>query len=352
MSGVGPTAWARKCSSGVTFSVRDNMPRPGIFARRRRGSALGRLLGALVLLLVIGVVGVSVYVGWNLSHAEPKPVDQSPAALGLAYENIEFAATDGVTIRGWFLPAVSGEAGMGASASMGGADTTATSPYTIIFAHGFRGNRLEPGVPALELARSFVHDGFNVLMIDFRNHGESDGDVTTLGYHEVKDLYGAVQWLKQDRAAQAERIGVIGFSMGAVTSILAAANEPAIDAVVADSPFSDLRSYLQVNMPVWTGLPNVPFTWTILAILPPLIDLDVDEVSPGAVMPNLQQPVLLIHTDGDSAIPVSESERLAAAGQLERTELWVVSGERHVGARSVNPAAYDAKVIDFFRDVF
>lgn len=333
--------------------MRAGMPRPGIFTRRRR-SRLWAWLGALALLGVVGVIGISVYVGWSLSHAAPRPVDQTPADVGLAYEVVELAATDGVVVRGWFLPASPGTGGADEAAAAAGSASAAdaVSPHTIIFAHGFRSNRLERGVPALELARSLVGAGYNVLMFDFRNHGESDGNVTTLGYHEVKDIYGAVRWLRETRPDQAQRIGVIGFSMGAVTSILAAAGEPAIDAVVADSPFSDLRSYLQVNMPVWTGLPNVPFTWAIMAILPPLIDLQVDAVSPVAVMPTLRQPVLLIHADGDTAIPVSESQRLAAAGRPGQTELWVVPGDRHVGARSVDPEAYDARVIGFFRAAF
>lgn len=311
-----------------------------MFSRRRRRGGLWRWAGGLVFLLIVGVVGVSVYVGWNLSHAPPRPVDRTPAELGLAYETVEFPATDGVLLRGWFLPAVPGDA------ESGGAEA---GTRTIIFSHGFRGNRLEPGVPALELARSLINEGFNVLMFDFRNHGESDGNVTTLGYHEVKDIFGAVEWLRRERAAQSQEIGLIGFSMGAVTAIMAASNEPAIGAVVADSPFSDLRSYLQVNMPVWTGLPNVPFTWTIMAILPPLIDLQVDEVSPLAAMLTMSQPVLLIHTDGDGAIPVGESLLLAEAGHPARTELWIVGGDRHVGARSVDPVEYDARVIAFFR---
>ncbi len=281
--------------------------------------------------MLLGVVGVSAYVGWNFSHAERRPVDRNPAELGLAYESVEFASSDGITLRGWFLPADN-------------------QSRTIIFAHGFRSNRLNPSVPALEVARSLVMNGFNVLMFDLRNSGESGGDATTLGYHEVKDVHGAVQWLKQERPDRAERLGLIGFSMGAVTAILAAANEPAIEAVVADSPFSDLRSYLKVNMPFWTGLPDVPFTWTIMTLLPPLLNLDVDAVSPLTVLPDLEQPVLIIHAEGDEAIPVSESEMLAAAGHTERTELWVVPGTRHLGARQVDPDAYDARVIRFFED--
>lgn len=298
--------------------------------RRRRRRLLWRVVLVLATVAVLGVMGISVYVGWNLSHLERRPVDRNPSEYGLAYESVEFTSTDGVTLRGWFM--------------------SADSSNTIVFVHGFRSNRLAPSLPALELARSFVENGFNVLMFDLRNSGESDGDVTTLGYHEVKDVYGAVTWLREERFAFAEQIGLIGFSMGATTSIMAAANEPAIKAVVADSPFSDLRTYLKSNMPFWTGLPNIPFTWTIMAVLPPLIGLDVEAVSPRAVMPHLEQPVLLIHSDGDEAIPVIESEILAEAGRPDRTSLWVVPSTMHVGARQADPVVYDARVIEFFRD--
>ena len=299
---------------------------------RRRKNRLWRVLAAVVVLAAVGVVGVSVYVGWTMTHLPKVPVNQTPAAVGLAYESVAFAATDGVTLRGWFLP--SGD-----------------SSRTIMIAHGFDSNRLAPTVPALELARSLVEGGFNVLMFDFRHAGESDGDVTTLGYHEVKDLFGAVEWLKRERAARAERIGLIGYSMGAATSILAAAGEPRIEAVVADSPFSDLRDYLQRNMSVWTGLPDFPFTWLIITLLPPLLEMDPSAVSPIAVVGNLTQPLLLIHTEGDPMIPSSESRRLAAAAPPDRTQLWIVPGStRHIGGRQVNPAVYDARVIGFFKD--
>lgn len=291
----------------------------------------GRVVATVVALVVVGIVGVSVYVGWNLSHAEPRPVDSDPSQVGLAYENIEFfSAEDMVRLRGWFLPAGT------------------PSDATIIMAHGFRSNRLQPSVPALDLAGSLVQGGFNVLMFDFRNSGQSDGTVTTLGYHEVKDILGAIAWL-QEQYPGIDKVGLMGFSMGAVTSALAAAREPAVGAVVLDSPFADLRPYLQQNMPFWTGLPDVPFTWTIMAILPPLIGLDMAAVSPVQVMPQLTQPALIIHTADDEAIPASNSEQLAAAGNPDRTELWIVPGSKHVGARETSPTTYDERVLRFFR---
>lgn len=298
-------------------------------AQTRRRGRWWRLLAAIVAIAVLGVTGVSVYVGWSLSHADRKPLDTDPSAYNLAYEAVEFlSAEDDITLRGWFLPAP-------------------LSEKTVILAHGFRDNRLESGVPMLGLAESLVKSGFNVLMFDFRNSGESDGTVTTLGYHEAKDIVGAVAYLKQQRPDAGRHIGLVGYSMGAVTAVIAAAGEPAIEAVVLDSPFADLRSYLQENMPVWTGLPDFPFTWAIMTILPPLIDLDIGAVSPLAEMPKLHQPVLLIHTDDDDKIPSINSRQLADAGDTARVELWLVPGQKHIGARQAAPAAYDQRLSDF-----
>lgn len=339
-------------------------------AVQRRPRWIG-ILAAVVAVAFVGVVGISVYVGWNLSHAPRKALDGDPSQYGLAYEDVEFlSAEDDVLLRGWFVPARADgaavsdvrsgtadiESDVGTDIEGTAADVRVVAeaaPFpagraTVIVAHGFRGNRLETGVPALGLTASLVDAGFNVLLFDFRNTGESEGTVTTLGYHEKKDIVGAVAWLKAQRPEAAAFVGVVGYSMGAVTAALAAAEEPAIDALILDSPFADLRPYLRENMPVWTGLPNVPFTWTIMTLLPPLIGLDPAAVSPLAAMPGLTQPVLLIHADGDEAIPVDNSWQLAAAGVQDRTELWIVPGGKHIGARSLDAEKYDRRVVEFF----
>src|SRR5690606_30220184 len=119
-----------------------------------------------------------------VSPRGPRPSRRlpTPAALGLAFEAVECPGTGGLVRRGWFLPAA--RAGAAPVAPEGGVAegaenvpapcaTGGVSPYTIIFAHGFRSNRLERGVPALELARSFVNACFHGLLFAFRNHGGS-----------------------------------------------------------------------------------------------------------------------------------------------------------------------------------
>src|SRR5690625_4310952 len=207
----------------------------GVAQRRPR---LLRIVGVALFAAVLGVVGVSLFVGWHLSHSPKKALDTDPSSVGLAYEDIEFfSVEDEVRLSGWFLPAE------GASVADGGPGGLGSADATIVMAHGFRGNRLETGVPALGLAASLVDAGFHVLMFDFRNSGHSDGTVTTLGYHEVKDILGAVAWLQRERPEAARSVGLVGYSMGAVTSALAAAREPAVGAIVLDSPFAELRPY-------------------------------------------------------------------------------------------------------------
>ncbi len=144
-------------------------------------------------------------------------------------------------------------------------------PMTVIMSHGYAGTRLEKGLPALALAKSIVEAGYHVLMFDFRNSGNSEGKITTVGFLEKQDVLGAIDWVQEREPSQ---ICLIGFSMGGSTSILAAAEERAVLGVITDSAFSQLSPYLKDNLPVWSRLPRFPFTPLILLILPRLIGIN------------------------------------------------------------------------------
>ena len=78
------------------------------------------------------------------------------------------------------------------------------------------------------------------MAIDFRNHGDSQGDCTTYGYFEKKDLLAAVRYLRETLHLDG-RIGVLGASMGAAIAIQAASETDEIRALVLDSSFASLR---------------------------------------------------------------------------------------------------------------
>jgi fermentation-respiration switch protein FrsA (DUF1100 family) len=287
------------------------------------------MTGSVIVAVVLICAALSAYVGWNLTHPARKALDSLPADYGLSFTEVRFPSrTDSISLSGWFLPA-------------GGK----VNGRTLIFAHGYAGNRLETGLPALALARSLVQAGYNVLMFDFRNSGQSDGKLTSVGQFEVNDLLGAVDWTAANHPG---RIGVIGFSMGATTSILAAAHNPAIAAVVADSPFANLKQYLQENLPVWSNLPSFPFTPLIMNILPPLTGIDVGSVDAyKAVDQVYPRPILFVHSGADPSIPVANSERLYGL-HPDKFSLWKSGANTHVGSYKFAPQEYTNRVLDFF----
>src|SRR5690625_7050105 len=118
--------------------------------------------------------------------------------------------------------------------------------------------------------------------------------------------------------------------MGGSTALLAAAQSDDVVGVVADSPFSDLEDYLKVNLPVWSDLPDFPFTPLILGIMPIITDLDPNEASPISVLDDIApRPDLFIQNAGDASIASTESE-LRADTHPDVFGLWLTDGDGHV----------------------
>lgn len=285
-------------------------------------------IGIILLLTLLATVSISIYVGHQMTHPEKKPIDQFPSDYGIEYEDITFLSDDGETnLSGWVLHPES------------------DAKMTIIFAHGYKGNRFEDHIPFFSLAEHLLAHDYRVVMFDFRYAGESEGTMTTVGAKEQFDLLGAVHWVKENYS---EPIGLYGISMGASTSILTAAMAPEVVGVVADSPFSDLEDYLRVNLPVWSDLPNFPFTPLIMTIMPLIYDLNPKDASPISVLDEVApRPILFIHNKGDGSIPYTESE-LMASKYPEVFSFWLIDGEGHVTAYKQNEEEYVEKVDQFF----
>ncbi|KAF0994891.1 alpha/beta hydrolase [Geobacillus sp. TFV-3] len=283
----------------------------------------------VVILGLLACVGLSVYVGWQLTHKPREPITVTPKDYGMAYENAIFTSKDGKTaLKGWVIP------------------PQGTAKMTVIFAHGYAGNRIQKNVPFLPLAKRLVDKGYRVILFDFRASGESEGDMITIGVKEKVDLLGVIDYAKKHFH---EPIALYGVSMGAATSILAAAEDNDVRGVVADSPFSDLESYLRANMSVWTHLPNVPFTYLILAIIPALADLDLGMSSPiHAVDRVAPRPILFIHSKDDRSIPYEESVKLYET-HPDVFQLWLTEKADHVKSFSLYGGQYVNRMLSFLR---
>lgn len=298
-----------------------------------RGSAMNRWVkyigvatGVLLLIVFLAVVGISAHIGDQLTSPERETLTYTPKTLGVKYENVTIEAEDGHDLYGWWIP-------------------HPTPRATIVFAHGYGKNREQSDLPLKELIPEFHEQGYQFLTFDFRGSGISEGDRVTVGAKEQADLASAIAYAKERSDGP---IVLYGVSMGAATA-LSAADETDVAAVIADSPFSDLRGYLETNLPVWSDLPNFPFTPVIMTVTPWFTGLDADVVKPIDDIAQIEAPVLLIHSEGDDAIPVSESEQLAEAG--EEVELWVTENDGHVQSHRSFQTEYRQKVFGFLEKV-
>ncbi|WP_230077355.1 alpha/beta hydrolase [Brevibacillus sedimenti] len=153
--------------------------------------------------------------------------------------------------------------------------------------------------------------------------------------------------MEQRRPGQ--KIGLIGFSMGAATSLLVGCTDERVQAVVADSPFYSLREYLQENLPHWTGLPRVPFNWLILTLSPIMLRANPSEVRPYMAVKRANKPILFIHGTGDETVPCSNSKQLRKLAAHPDSALWLVPQAGHVRSFAMMPDEYIKRVTAFFR---
>jgi len=246
---------------------------------------------------------------------------------------------------------------------------------TMVVCHGYRTSRmrLRP-VAALEYAH-----GFNVLLFDFRGHGESAHVPTTGGVAEVRDLEAALGVAAAQPETLPGRIILHGFSMGATIALLAPPH-PDVAAIIADSPYARLdailRHYLRLNLA--TGSAGWHPLLRKLSRLFPLLAWGAVSASrvlfrirfghplvgrPEATFKRARPrrasthqlhrpPVLLIHAAGDGFVPVAHARRIASAASASGAplETYFVECAGHCAAYGHDPERYVATVMRFLTE--
>lgn len=309
--------------------------------RRRRStkSTIIKLLLASILIILLALEGISIYVVKNFDNPKKIAVDKNPADFGVKnYETVRFKSNKkDITLPGWILK-------------------SRKSKKTIILCHGYSDNRIyqysagKVVINCVEYAKFLMNLGYNVMLFDFRGHGDAAGSApTTIGYNEQQDLIGAIKFVKKKGLGQ--QIGVIGFSMGAATALSTLNKTKDIDFVVADSPFSDLKDYLKNNMTGWTGLPKYPFTQLVLWNFELLDGVKYNEISPKNSVKHSKVPIMLIHGLKDTTIPKTESYIIKKNFKNPNSRLELFKNAIHIDSYYSEPNRYKKVVTQFIKDV-
>lgn len=298
-------------------------------AKRSKGypmplNVFGALTAFLTSSFLLAVIFPVVAEGLATRPPFPPTSSSNPlAALGLPYQEVSFPAVDGLTLRGWLIPAVLPNA------------------PAIVYAHG-AGQDQRSGlslVPALHQA------GYTVLLFSYRGHGysDSDGRGITYGFRESEDIDCAVGFLRQTK--HVSRVGVIGYSIGASSALLSAARNPDIQVVVAVAPFASAEGVWAANRPSF--LPHFVLDW-IRRVVEWHKDISLATIELTQLVSRIApRPILLVHGGQDERIPIAQVEELFAAAGPPKA-LWIMAGETHHSVRSHGLEAHMDRVICFF----
>lgn len=276
------------------------------------------MLTVLIITIILSVLIISLI---NLS-ASLFPMKYrsktTPKDFNLDYEEVSFRTKDGINLKGWFIP-------------------NKKTNKAIIISHGYIYDK-----GAVIQMTNFLAKYFNLLYFDFRYFGESQGNYTSIGYHEKKDFQASIEYLKNRKM---KNIGALGFSFGAATILMT--NSPDIKALIADSSYSDINNIIKQDYFIFPSFTKMPFVWLTKFYAYLFFGIRASKMSPLKDIQKINIPILLIHGEQDSIIRKNDGKLLYEASNKDKTELWIRNGDHKT---NILDDGYKKNVIEFFKN--
>lgn len=276
-----------------------------------------------VLFYIIIIIIIIILISLILFFSSIKPpkinINYKPEDFNLKYEDVVFESTDNLKLSGWFVP-------------------HNKSKDVIIVMHGYPANKAD----LLPIA-TFLNNKYNVFLFDFRSFGKSEGSITTAGALEVNDLNGAINYLKNNK--KIKNIGLFGFSLGGAVAIMS--NSKDVKAIVADSSYASLDRMVKQQYKIFSFL-KYPFVFLTKLYGKLFLGIDINKVSPLNDIKNVNTPILLIHAEKDSQIPVENSILLDK--NAKNSELWIIENADHGQNYALMREEYEDRVLGFFEE--
>jgi hypothetical protein len=294
-----------------------------LWTSRRRDDRLARRYARRMLVTVAAaLVGFNVVFGTALGYATThigRPVVPT-AHLDAAYENVSFTTSDGLRLRGWYVPSRNGAA--------------------VIAFPGRRGPQAH--------ARMLARHGYGVLLFDRRGEGASEGDGNMFGWGGDRDILAAVEYLQSRPDVDPGRVGGIGLSVGGELMLQAAAETPGLAAVVSEGAGTrwlaeEIEEY--DTIPGWSKWLSLP----VYAVKTASVTVFSNTAPPPRLTdlaPRIRQPLFLIWAPhGGNAETMNPTYYRLASGPKT---IWAIPDARHTRGIDAHPAEYERRVVGFF----
>lgn len=233
-----------------------------------------------------------------------KEIVQTPVNVGLAFEDLSLRTSDGITINGWFIP-------------YPGAKTT------LLWLHGNGGNMSYP----LGRLRQLHHTlKANILTIDYREYGRSEGTISEEGSY--RDAEAAYDYLLTRSDVDPARIIPFGVSLGAAVATELSLQRK-VQALILEAPFTSIREMARVVVP-----------WLPVG---PMISTRYDNLSK---IGRLEVPLLILHGDQDEVVPFSQGRQVFEAARGPKTFV-TIPGAGHNNTALVGGQLYLQAISNF-----
>lgn len=256
--------------------------------------------------------------GARLGHAKNV---QTPAALGLPFERHVFAGRERMALEAWHIP-------------------HAQPRGMVVGFHGHGGRKSD----LLREAQAFRRLGFSVLLVDFPGSGGSEGDTTSIGFHEAEDVARATAYARS--LPGGGQLVAYGVSMGAAALLRAAALDGSrADALIVEAPFDRLRTtvahrFEEMGMPAFPAADLLVFWGGVQQGFSGFTH------DPRAYAARVHQPLLVIHGDRDPYVTPKEAASIAAAARGPTATL-TCPGVGHASCLRARPLLWNQAVRGF-----
>jgi len=272
------------------------------------GSRLRKFVGSSLRLLVIGLFFGTFLLATVQMHPPKIACRLTPSSEGIDFSTHRVTTDDGVELSAWVIPC------------------DQPNRPAVVLSHGLGANK-----------QNFLHIGkllhdlnLNVVMFDFRAHGDSEGHTCTLGVREAYDVKAAYDLA----VAQFPYRPVYAWStsMGAAATLRSAAEFGLFDRLVVDATFSSVKTIAMETKFCYLG-PLDHAAWNLSRLwFGAYTGLNINNYGPELDIAKIDRtPILLIHGTIDSILPMRESQRLHDAAN-SNTKLWIVKGAGHCGS--------------------
>ena len=216
-----------------------------------------------------------------------------------AVQPVRLAGARGKQLSGWLVSP--------ARAHQHPAHAMPAAPAVLVM-HGWGANASLMGAVAAPLHAA----GFAVLLLDARCHGSSDDEPFTSMPRFAEDIAAGLAWLRTQPGIAADRLALLGHSVGAGACLLHASQHHDVCAVVSLSAFAHPTEVMK-RLLADNRVPYPVVGWYVLRHVQRVIGTTFDAIAPVHTIAQVRCPVLLVHGKHDATVPVSDAQRLLAA---------------------------------------